>query len=134
MTDRSLCPCDPVKDLATAKAVKVRSEVHRVGTIHGLAIYDVFYYFEHDYYPVGAVMPPDWKSILVQMAPNSYREIYHCEKTEAFARPLPSVIKIADKEALLKSTYVDGGNKGGYFDDPLRCAPRWMGMCSYFPR
>jgi hypothetical protein len=103
--------CTPQKRLETAKAAKgPKAEVHRVGAIGGLPIYDVFYRAEEE----GAV---DWKSILVRTGPNAYREIYHCQPTQVDAGALPSVIVRVGGERLLNSRYIVGGNRGLYADD-----------------
>jgi hypothetical protein len=103
--------CTPEKRLAAAKAAKEpKAEVHLVGVIRGFTIYDLFYRFQSD----GAV---DWKSILVKIGADSYREIYHCEPTQVDASALPSVIIRVGTEPLLKSQYFVGGNRGDFEDD-----------------
>lgn len=62
--------CKPEKRLAEAKRVRARADVRSVGTIRGFTISEIFYYFDDSEKAL-------WKSILVKVGPNSYREIYH---------------------------------------------------------
>jgi hypothetical protein len=101
----------PEKRLAAAKAAKEpRAEVRLVGKIGTFFIYDVFYRFQSE----GSV---DWKSILVKVGPDRYREIYHCEPTQVDARALPSALIRVGTEVFLHSRYSVGGNKGMVEDD-----------------
>ncbi len=85
--------CSPQKRMSMAMAAREpRAEVHIVGNIKGLTIYDVFYRFRSE----GAI---DWKSILVRTGADRYREIYHDEPNEG--RPNPSfLIKLGDQMVL----------------------------------
>jgi hypothetical protein len=73
-------------------AKEPKAEVHLVGTIRGLRIYDVFYRFNGE----GS---RDWKSILVRTGPDNYREIYHNQPNEGVANP-SFLIKIGEETAL----------------------------------
>lgn len=69
-----------------------KAEVHIVGKINGLTIYDVFYRFQRE----GAI---DWKSILVRAGPSRYREIYHDEPNEGKANS-SFLVKIGEETVL----------------------------------
>jgi hypothetical protein len=84
--------CSPEKKLAAAKAQKARTEVKLVGTIQGLAIYDVLYFFDDE-------PEPQWKSILVRTGPNRYREIWHYQKIQGGI--WPSFLVKAGNQTLL---------------------------------
>jgi hypothetical protein len=107
-------------------AKEPKAEIHRVGTINGLSIYDVFYRFQTE-------GNPDWKSILVKTGANSYREIYHCEPTQIDASALPSTIVRLGKDALLNSRYLAGGNKGMYGDDYYWFGPEGPTLVDFSP-
>jgi hypothetical protein len=111
LLDEEFCYlCTPGKRLADAKAAKEpRAEVHLVGKIRGLLIYDVFYRFND-----GTVA---WKSILVKTGPDRYREIYRREPTQVDARVLPSTLVRIGQETLLHARYSVGGNGGEFEDD-----------------
>jgi hypothetical protein len=84
--------CTPERRFVEAKKIKSRTAVKLIGTVNGFAAYDVFYYFnDHD--------RPDWKSILVQTGPRSYREIYHDQPSEGYGNP--SFLLKAGRETLL---------------------------------
>ena len=103
--------CTPERRLEAAKAAKEpRAEVRFVGKIGTLSIYEVYYRFQSE----GSV---DWKSILVKVGPDAYREIYHCQPTQVDARAPPSAIIRAGTEVLLHSRYFFGGNLGMVEDD-----------------
>jgi hypothetical protein len=86
-------------------AKEPKAEVHVVGTISGLTIYDVFYRFQSE----GAI---DWKSILVRAGPNRYREIYHDEPIEGKANP-SFFVKLGAETFLrvLDNQYRKGGSR-----------------------
>jgi hypothetical protein len=109
-TDPFCYLCTPEKRLSEAKKYKVRTELRYIGTIHGFAIYDLFYRFNNP-------SDPDWKTILVKSGPNEFREIYHCEPTQVDARAVRSSIVIVSREGVLSTRYWHGGNSGGHTDD-----------------
>jgi hypothetical protein len=109
-TDPFCYRCAPEKRLSEAKKYKVKTELRYIGTIHGFVIYDLFYRFN-------SPSDPYWKMILVKSGPNAFREIYHCEPWDIYARAVRSSIVIVSREAVLSAQYWDGGNKGGHTDD-----------------
>lgn len=84
--------CTPDKRLAEAKNEKAKTDVRLVGTTQNFAAYDVMYYFGDD-------SEPTWKSILVRIGPDSYREIYHDQPAEG--KPNPSFLVKAGEATLL---------------------------------
>lgn len=111
--DGDFCsPCAPEKRLAEARKsnYKARASVNRVGILQGFAIYDVLYFFDK-------AANPDWKSILVKVAPNRYREIYHLQLTEIQARIYPSTLVKAGRDTILATVTDVGGNKGMTTED-----------------
>jgi hypothetical protein len=72
--------CTP-EDKATIHLTRKGSaKVQPVGTLEGFKIYDVFYYFDDE--PKIA-----WKSILVEVKPSQFIEIYHLQPTLADIGP-----------------------------------------------
>jgi hypothetical protein len=104
--------CTPEKRLAEARKskYKARASVSRVGILQGFAIYDVRYFFDD-------AEEPDWKSILVKIAPNQYREIYHLQLSQIGAKIHASVLVKAGSDTILATVTDVGGNKGMTAED-----------------
>jgi hypothetical protein len=75
--------CTPQGKATVHARHKFKTELRRVGNLHGFAIYDLFYYFD-DHIATGQI---DWKSILVQSSTGAYREIYHLQPINAVISP-----------------------------------------------
>jgi len=75
--------CSPEKRLAAAKKSHMTTEWSLVGTVRGLPVYDLFYRYGDD----RELDQRDWKSVLVQVGPDLYQEIYHDQPTEGSAQP-----------------------------------------------
>ena len=71
--------CTPQDKAAQHARHKFKTELHKVGELHGFVIYDLFYYFD-DHVQSGDI---DWKSILVEASSGEFREIYHLQPTQA---------------------------------------------------
>ena len=84
--------CSPEKSLAVAKQRRDRAEVKLVGRVRDFEVYDVFYFFDEK-------AEPDWKSILVKIQPDQYREIWHYQRSEG--RIWPSYLVRVGNETLL---------------------------------
>ncbi len=62
---------------------RFKTELKEVGKLKGFTIYDLYYQFD------GTVdrAEIEWKSILVEVSPGKYREIYHLQPTNAVIKP-----------------------------------------------
>ena len=71
--------CSPGGKAAVHMHHRFKTEFRRVGRLNGFAIYDLFYRFD-DHVDSKKI---DWKSILVEVSPGRFREIYHLQPTAA---------------------------------------------------
>jgi hypothetical protein len=81
--DQFCSDCTPRGKAAEHLQRRFATELKQVGSLQGFAIYDLFYRFE-DHVNTGEI---DWKSILVEVAPGQFREIYHLQPTAAKVEP-----------------------------------------------
>ncbi len=106
--------CTPADKAKSAQKYSVRTTVQRVGTLAGFRIWDVLY-------SVRARNSPDedrinWKSILVQVGPNSYKEIFHLQAFYTTVSLSSSRIMQSGSERILTTVDSDGGNGGGCWE------------------
>ena len=97
--------CD---DCEQPESGKFSTKLEKIGTLRGLTIYDLFCFFNND-------ETPDWKSILVEVAPDRYREIYHLEPPAAILKP--AFIFKAGGEYLLGTNDEIPGTGNYYYED-----------------
>jgi len=80
--DKKFCEsCGPKEKAEWDRAIAaLRGEIHHVGAVRGFEIFDVFYQSDSE----RSVAPGDpvWKSVLVKIGPDQYREVYHHQGTE----------------------------------------------------
>ncbi len=86
-------------------------ETRHVGALHGFEIYDVYYRFD-DHVGTSKI---DWKSILVKVGPDQFREIYHLQPTDAIITP--SHVLNAVDEKILATHDVIPGTGNYYYED-----------------
>jgi hypothetical protein len=107
--------CTPEGKAKSAQHYSIRTEVRTVGTLAGYRIVDVFYY-------VGSremnadLTDVKWKSILVQVGPDRFREIFHLSAFYTTVSIAPSRIIQSGTERILATTDGDGGNGGGCWE------------------
>jgi hypothetical protein len=90
---------------------RFKTEVRKVGTLHGFAIFDVFYCFD-DHVDSKEI---DWKSILVEVSPGQFREIYHLQPLAAQIRP-SFLLKVSSERILATSDLIPGTGNYSYED------------------
>ena len=90
---------------------KFKTQLLKVGDLRGLAIYDLFYYFD-DHIESKQI---DWKSILVSVSPAQFREIYHLQPVEALIEPAYFLKAGADE--LLATRDAIPGTGNNYYED-----------------
>jgi hypothetical protein len=90
---------------------RFKTELRRVGSLSGFAIYDLFYRFDH-HIESGEI---DWKSILVEVSPGQFREIYHLQPTTAKIGP-SFLLKAGGKEILGTRDLIPGTGAYAYED------------------
>jgi hypothetical protein len=96
---------------------KFKTEVRKVATLSGFRIYDVFYRFDDHVDSKEA----DWKSIVVEVLPGQFREIYHLQPTAALIKP-SFVLKVGSEDILATRDVIPGtGNN--YYEDYFWFSP-----------
>jgi hypothetical protein len=109
--DDDCADCTPAGKARVHSQHRFSTEVRRVGELHGFAIYDVFYRFDDHVDKVEI----DWKSILVQVAPGRFREIYHLQPTAALIGP-STLMKSGSEEILATRDLIPGTGNYSYED------------------
>lgn len=106
--------CTPSGKTLSSRKYTIRSSVKPVGTLAGYPVVDVLYYPS----PLSATAPTPakWKSILVQVGPDRYVEIFHLQAFYTSASVGPSRIVQSGNEAVLVTTDPDGGNGAGCWE------------------
>lgn len=106
--------CTPEDRAKSALRYSIRVVVRPVGTLAGYRILDVLYNGSQLDHPGSAEI--NWKSILVRVGPNRYKEIFHLQESGT-TRPIePSSIISSGSERVLATMNSDGGNGGGCWD------------------
>lgn len=106
--------CSPQGRAKSAKQHPIRPVVKTVGFMAGFRILDVLYFMNSPVKP--DQIQAGWKSILVQVGPDRYREIFHLQ---ASGNPPPlqsSHIIHSDGERVLTTMDFDGGVGGGCWE------------------
>lgn len=99
----------------SAQHYSIRAEVKPVGALAGYRIVDVLYY-------VGSrelnakLTDVKWKSILVQVGPDRFKEIFHLSTFYTTVSVEPSRIIRSGTEQVLSTMDRDGGNGGGCWE------------------
>ena len=107
--------CTPDDKAKSARHYSIRTEVKPVGALAGYRIVDVLYY-------VGSLelnaklTDVKWKSILVQVGPNRFKEIFHLSAFYTTVSIEPSRIIQSGNEQVLATMDGDGGNGGGCWE------------------
>lgn len=108
-----LCPREGKAE--SAQHYTIRTEVKPVGVLAGYRILDVLYY-------VGSremnadLTDVKWKSILVQVGPDRFKEIFHLSAFYTTVSIAPSRIIQSGNERILATMDSDGGNGGGCWE------------------
>ncbi len=106
--------CTPAGKAESPKKYAVRTEVKPVGVLAGFRVFDVLYYLGER--GQGAPAAPKWKSILVEVGPDSLQEIFHLQASRVPVSLKPSSIVQSGGERVLVSMDRDGGNGGGCWE------------------
>jgi hypothetical protein len=109
--DNSCADCSAKGKAAVRAQHKFHTDLKKVGVLRGFAIYDLLYSFD-DHATTGEV---DWKSILVEISPGQFREIYHLQPTQAQIQP--SYLLNAGSEQLLATHDLIPGTGSYYYED-----------------
>jgi hypothetical protein len=109
--------CAPAGKAAVHVQHRFKTELIKVGTLGGYTIYDLFYRFD-DHVDTGEI---DWKSILVEVSPGRYREIYHLQPTQAEIKP--SFFLKAGEEEILATRDLIPGTGNNYYEDYFWFSP-----------
>jgi hypothetical protein len=115
--DQFCSDCTPRGKAAEHLQRRFATELKQVGSLQGFAIYDLFYRFE-DHVNTGEI---DWKSILVEVAPGQFREIYHLQPTAAKVEPA-FLVKAGDEEILGTRDAIPGTG-AFYYEDYFWFSP-----------
>lgn len=101
--------CTPQGKASPHLEHKFKTEVTKVATLQGFAIYDLFYRFD-DHVDTKTA---DWKSILVEVSPRQFREIYQLQPVAGELNP-SYLLKVGSEEIVATSTsrqHTDPGNR-----------------------
>ncbi len=90
---------------------RFKTELKEVGRLKGFKIYDLYYRFDENV--DGAEV--NWKSILVEVSPGLYREIYHLQPTNALIKP-SYIGKAGSEEVLVTHDVIPGTGNYSYED------------------
>jgi hypothetical protein len=106
--------CTPEGRAKSALEYSVRPVVRQVGSLAGYRILDVLYSGSkrNDRSQVEIL----WKSILVRVGPNRYKEIFHLQATGNVTSLKPSSIILSGNERVLATMDFDGGVGGGCWE------------------
>jgi len=134
--------CTPEGRAKSAPEYSIRSVMRPVGTLAGYRIVDVLYRGSRRSHP--NLTDINWKSILVEVGPNRYKEIFHLQALGVTNPLKPSFITPAGAERVLGTIDFDGGVGGncweGYwwFDragpHPLDFSPLEIAMEKRIPK
>jgi hypothetical protein len=107
--------CTPEGKAKSAQRYSIRTEVKPVGVLGGYPILDVLYYVNSR---ETNAKPTDvkWKSILVQVGQNRFKEIFHLQAFYTTVSIEPSRIVQSGAERVLSTMDGDGGNGGGCWE------------------
>ena len=107
--------CTPEGKAKSAQRYSIRTEVRPVGVLAGHPILDVLYYVNPR---ETNAKPTDvkWKSILVQVGQNRFKEIFHLSAFYTTVSIGPSRIVQSGAEQVLSTMDDDGGNGGGCWE------------------
>lgn len=115
--DQFCSACTQSDKAAMRSRHKFRTEVRKVGKLYGFTVYDVFYSFDDDI----ATKQIDWKSILVEVSPGQFREIYHLQPIAGQIKP-SFFLKVGAEEILVTRDLIPGtGNN--YYEDYFWLSP-----------
>ncbi len=98
----------------SALKYSIRPMVRPVGNLAGYPIVDVLYSVTKRADP--SSNDAKWKSILVQVGPDRYREIFHLQAFYSTISIKPSSIVASGSERVLATVDLDGGNAGGCWE------------------
>jgi hypothetical protein len=106
--------CTPSGKAESAQRYMIRPMVNSVGVLAGFRIIDILYRANAR----GNVNATNakWKSILVQVGPDRYKEIFHLQAFYTTASLGPTRIVRSGNEPVLATMDFDGGNGGGCWD------------------
>ena len=101
--------CTPTGKAKSALKYSIRAAVRPVGNLAGYPVVDVLYSIGSRGDPSSDVK---WKSILVRVGPDSYREIFHLQAFYSTISIQPSSIVASGSERVLATMDFDGGVAG----------------------
>jgi len=106
--------CTPEGRAKSALKYSLHVAVRPIGTLAGYRILDVLYDGSQREHP--GQIEINWKSILVRVGPDRYKEIFHLQESGT-DRPIePSSIVSSGGEQVLATMNSDGGNAGGCWE------------------
>ena len=106
--------CTPQGKLNSARRYAIRTEVKPVGTLSGYRVFDALYHVSEQ--PSADMGQVKWKSILVEVSHDRYREIFHLQAFYTTISIRSSRIIQSGGEKVLATMDSDGGNGGGCWD------------------
>lgn len=112
--DELCISCTPDDKAASGQKYSIRTVVNPLGTLAGFPVVDLLY-------SVTAPNQPDrngvsWKSILVQVGRDSYREIFHLQAFYVTTSLKAARIIKSGNETILATADSDGGNAGNCWE------------------
>lgn len=106
--------CTPDDKAGSGRKYSVRTAINPVGTLADFPVVDLLYSITARNQPSGYKVT--WKSILVQVSRDSYREIFHLQAFYTTASLKPSRIIQSGNEKILATVDSDGGNAGNCWE------------------
>jgi hypothetical protein len=106
--------CTPSGKAESARRYVIRPLVKPVGVLAGFRIVDIFYHANTR--GTASATGTKWKSILVQVGPDRYKEIFHLQAFYTAASLGPTRILRSGNESVLATMDFDGGSGGGCWD------------------
>ena len=108
----SACPAQGLKDRLGDCLIGDRTELVFISRAGPFAVFDFNYYVDQDNFEGRKHV--EAKSILIQIATGSFREIYHYSLREQGATLHPTRVFTADGHRILVTKYEDGGMYHGF--------------------
>lgn len=109
--DEFCITCTPRDKASVHLRHKFKTEMRQIATLQGFAIYDLLYRFDNHV----DTKEIDWKSIVVEVSPGLFREIYHLQPTAALIEP-SFVVKAGSEEILGTHDLIPGTGNNFYED------------------
>ena len=107
--------CTPEGKAKSAQHYSIRTVVRPVGVLAGYRVVDVLYYVRSRETNAERA-EVKWKSVLVQVGANRFKEIFHLSAFYTTVSIQPSLIIRSGSEQVLTTMDGDGGNGGGCWE------------------